>query len=216
MMKGIVPDTHQDGSQWRRTTGADRWDEVWDGSLRLTPPPTREQLVLEGELELWLHLNWALAAEGKVCRQLPVSLVKDWETDFRIPDLALLGPDQLELDRGDHLSGPPLVAIELHSEAAPTYDKLIYYAQIGVREIWVIPIDGGEVEIYRCKEGVALLAGPSNSEVQSSREIPVKMRMLGRRSFEICSSNSGGEASVIRLSPDMPSSDDESFRRWPR
>ena len=58
-MKAVIADIPQHLLDWRARTGADQWDEMWDGVLHMPPLATRVQRELEAALEMWLRLHWA-------------------------------------------------------------------------------------------------------------------------------------------------------------
>jgi hypothetical protein len=40
-MKAVMSEALPDVLDWRRRTGADCWDEMWDGVLHMPPMPNR-------------------------------------------------------------------------------------------------------------------------------------------------------------------------------
>jgi hypothetical protein len=57
----------------RRRTGADRWDEKWEGILHMPPMLNRDHQELEGELETWLRMFWARPGGNNVFHQINVA-----------------------------------------------------------------------------------------------------------------------------------------------
>ena len=92
----------------RRRTGADRWDEMWDGVLHMGPSPGSEQQDFEGALEAYLRSRWARPRGSLVFHTLNISRGGDWTRDYRIPDLILLKPGCAAIVRQDFVEGPPL------------------------------------------------------------------------------------------------------------
>jgi hypothetical protein len=74
-MKAVMPEVPQDILQWRKRTGADQWDEVWEGVLHMPPAPNRTHQALEGALERWLWRYWAESQGAKVYHQINVASV---------------------------------------------------------------------------------------------------------------------------------------------
>ena len=74
-MKAVFLDVPHSLLDERRKTGADRWDEVWDGVLHLVPSPTIEHQDLEGALEAWLRRYWVPRSGGRVHHQVSVARV---------------------------------------------------------------------------------------------------------------------------------------------
>jgi Uma2 family endonuclease len=125
----------------RRRLGLDKQDELWDGVLHMVPPPaSRHQRVVS-------HLFVALAAIAKR-RDLEVwgdsTGVFDPGGGWRIPDLSVSRPDQVS-DRG--LECAELV-VEVLSPDDESRDKLVFYAKVGVREVWLIDPDTRGFEIF--------------------------------------------------------------------
>ena len=69
--------------------------------------------------------------------------------NYRIPD-GVLSHDQVsELDDPQYISGPPpLVCIEFRSPNDENYEKLPFYAELGLPEIWIIDRDTKNPEVY--------------------------------------------------------------------
>src|SRR3954453_19970720 len=64
-MKAVMSNVPPHILEWRRRTGADQWDEMWEGVLHMAPSPNRNHQDFEGALEFWLRLHWA---KPKGCR----------------------------------------------------------------------------------------------------------------------------------------------------
>ena len=56
----------------------------------------------------------------------------------------LLTPDCFDIDRNEYFEGAPTVVVEIRSPGDETMEKLPFYAQIGVPEVWVIDRDTKE------------------------------------------------------------------------
>ena len=50
-MRAVMPEVPPDILAWRKRTGADMWDEMWEGVLHMAPMPNREHQDLEGAME---------------------------------------------------------------------------------------------------------------------------------------------------------------------
>ena len=90
-MKVVIPEAPSHLLEWRARTGADRWDEMWEGVLHMPPMPNREHQDLEWALETWLRTNWAEPRGNNVYHQINVASVGGWPNDYRIknpPDCA--------------------------------------------------------------------------------------------------------------------------------
>ena len=152
-MRAVMPEVPPDILAWRKRTGADRWDEMWEGVLHMPPAPNRDHQELEGTLETYLRLHWARPSGAKVYHQINVAAPGGWPHNYRIPDLVLLTPARFAIDRNEYFEGAPDVVVEIHSAGDESYDKLPYYAELGIPEVWIIDRDRKEPEIYVLQAG---------------------------------------------------------------
>lgn len=152
-MKAVMSRIPPEILEWRRRTGAERWDEMWEGVLHMPPMPNREHQDLEFCLESYLRHHWAGRAGGRVHHQINVAGVGGWPKNYRIPDLVLLLPDRFGIDRNEYFEGGPNVVVEIRSPDDETYEKLPFYAGVGVDEVWVIQRDTREAELFVLEGG---------------------------------------------------------------
>lgn len=152
-MKAVMPSILPDIQDMRKRSGADRWDEMWEGVLHMPPLPNRNQQDLEGSLESYLRYYWAPTCQGKVYHQINVAAIGGWPNSYRIPDLVLLSPQRFAIDRNEYFEGAPDVAVEIHSPGDEAYEKLPFYRDLGVPEVWIIHRDSREPEIHVLKRG---------------------------------------------------------------
>jgi Uma2 family endonuclease len=151
-VKGVLCDVPQSLLDERRRTGADRWDEMWDGVLHMTPSPSREHQDFQDELRSWIRTHWARPFGNRVHRELNLCLPGGWPNDFRIPDLLLLDPPRFHIDKDTYFDGAPLVVIEIHSPGDETYEKFDFYAELGVPEVWIIHRDTRKPQLFALKD----------------------------------------------------------------
>jgi len=147
-MKAVMPEVPPHILQWRKRTGADQWDEVWEGVLHMPPAPNREHQALEWALEAWLRANWGEPQGARVYHQINVASVGGWPHDYRIPDLVLLTPDRFHIDHNEYFEGAPTVVVEIHSPGDEAYEKMPFYAKLGVPEVWIVDRDSRVPEVY--------------------------------------------------------------------
>jgi Uma2 family endonuclease len=133
---------------WRKRTGSDQWDEMWNGVLHMVPAPNREHQDFEWALEAFLRARWARPRKCKVYHDINVASPGGWPHDYRIPDLVLLTPDRFSIDRNEYFEGAPAVVVEIRSEGDETYEKLDFYAAIGVPEVWIVDRDTRSPQIH--------------------------------------------------------------------
>jgi hypothetical protein len=152
-MKAVMPEVPQFVLDWRKKTGAEMWDEMWEGVLHMTPSPNRTHQEFKGELEYWMRNFWVRPFGNKVYHEINVASVGGWPNNYRIPDLVLLKPDCFYIDQNEYFEGAPTVVVEIRSPGDETMEKLPFYAQIGVPEVWVIDRDTKEPTLYCLRSG---------------------------------------------------------------
>jgi Uma2 family endonuclease len=134
----------------RAASGADRFDEVWNGVYFVSPQPNDEHQDLVTELIVALHAVIVDANLGKVRPSVNVSdRDQDWTDNYRCPDVAVFLDGTKALNRGSHWLGGPDFAIEILSPGDRAREKLEFYASVGVRELLIIDRDPWGLELYR-------------------------------------------------------------------
>jgi Uma2 family endonuclease len=189
-MKAVMVNVPEDILAWRRKTGADQWDEMWEGVLHMAPSPNRDHQDFEGSLEFWLRLHWAQQSGGRVYHQINVAEPGTWPNNYRIPDLVLLTPSRFDIDCNEYFDGGPDIVVEIHSEGDESYDKFDFYAKVGVREVWIIDRDTKQSEVFVLagNEFDACAAGPegwlrsdvTNVEMRAAAGDKLEIRIVGR------------------------------------
>lgn len=117
----------------RRRTGADRWDEVWEGVLHMVPAPSNWHQFFEGELHG--ELRPIARRRGLVCAP---GTNLGTPQDYRVPDLVVAAPGFFS--QPGIVSGAQLV-VEVLSPNDESYEKLPFYASLGVLEaLYVEPV----------------------------------------------------------------------------
>lgn len=183
---------------WRKKTGADRWDEMWEGVLHMAPSPNREQQDLEGTIETYLRTHWAPAHGARVHHQINVAAVGGWPRDYRIPDIVLVTPSRFGIDHNEYFEGGPDVVVEIRSAGDESYEKLEFYARIGVAEVWIIDRDSRACEIHILKAGRYELQSPVNGGwlLSAATEIELNPGANGKLVMRI-----GGDEATCRELP---------------
>src|SRR5215470_7620398 len=133
-MRAILPTIPPGLLEWRKQTGADKWDEMWEGVLHMPPMPNRAHQDLEFAIEAYLRLHWAPGCGGRVYHGINVASVGGWPKDYRIPDIVLLTPPRFGIDRNEYFEGAPDVVVEIRSPNDEAYEKLEFYAALEVPE----------------------------------------------------------------------------------
>jgi Uma2 family endonuclease len=150
-MKGVMSAVPADLLAQRKRTGADRYDEMWDGVLHMPLLPDRLHQDFQAIFETYLRFFWAPRRRAKVYHYINVASIGGWPNDYRIPDLVLLLPEHFAIDRNEYFEGAPTAVVEIHSPGDETYEKLPFYARLGVPEVWIIHRDTREPEIHLLK-----------------------------------------------------------------
>ncbi len=176
-MKGVMTEVPPHLLAWRRRTGAAAFDEMWEGVLHMTPSPSRTHQSLVLEMAMWLNRYWAEPNDCRVYHQLNVAERGAWPDNYRIPDLVLLTPERFAIDRDLYLDGGPDVVVEVRSPDDETYEKLAFYAQIGVREAWVVDRDTKRPEMYELRDGELRAVAADGEGWLSSRATGVQLRV---------------------------------------
>ena len=140
-MKGVVPNVPPETLARRKRTGIDKFDEMWDGVLHMTPAPKRSHQNFEWEFEAWLRFHWARPFGNRVYHAVNVAAPGKWPDDYRIPDLVLLTPDRFEIDRNDYFDGARRLSWRFAARATRRWKNCRSTARIGVPEAWVVDRD---------------------------------------------------------------------------
>jgi hypothetical protein len=147
-MKAVISDITPQVVERRKQIGIDIWDEMWEGVLHMPPSPNLIHQEFQAELLIWLKRFWAKPYGNKVHLQINVASIGGWPNNYRIPDLVLLTPDCFDINRIDYLEGAPSVVVEIRSPGDETMEKLPFYAQIGVPEVWVVDRDTKQPKLF--------------------------------------------------------------------
>jgi Uma2 family endonuclease len=175
----------------RRRHGHDRYDEMWEGVLHMNAVPHGDHQDLAIQLGAWLIQRWARPGVCKVYPDRNVAPAGGWPRNYRIPDLVLMTVERRAFDKGTHIEGPPLVCVEIHSPNDEAYDKLDFYADLGIPEVWIIDRDTKAVDLfvlntttgaYDASEAADegwLLSRAANIELMGTPDFKLAIRIAG-------------------------------------
>lgn len=152
-MKAVIPDVSEHFLAERRRKGLDRWDEMWNGVLHMPASPTREHQDFCDELIFWIREHWARPSGNRVHREINLTYPGGWPDDYRIPDVLLVTPDRFHIDHDIYFEESPLVVVEIHSPGDEAYEKLEFYAELGVPECWIIHRDTRRPQVFVNDDG---------------------------------------------------------------
>lgn len=136
----------------RRALGQDVRDEMWDGVLHVVPAPGGWHQRLSGEFFLVVA---PLAKRRGLVPMMETGLYRA-DDDWRVPDQLFCNPEDFS-DRG--AEGAEVV-VEFRSPRDETYQKMDFYAAVGVREMIVVHPEDRRVELYVREEGRLIPARP--------------------------------------------------------
>src|SRR5262245_55277434 len=135
---------------YRRKTGIDRRDEVWDGVWYMTPAPTFEHQRIVDAMITFLMPHLKAQGRGQLVSGINVLQHAAGWTNYRIPDLTFVAAGREHILHEDGVRAPgPDAVIEIRSPGDDTYEKLPFYTTIGTREVVIVDRDTKHTEIYR-------------------------------------------------------------------
>lgn len=192
-MKAVLLEITEAELQRRKAIGADRWDEMWEGVLHMAPAPSREHQRILDKLIAFLLPLFERTKRGTLHSGINVFDESSAKESYRIPDATFVaaGRERVLAEDGIRGGGPDAV-IEVRSPGDESYDKLPFYAALGVREVVLIDRDTKRPEVYR-------LAGSSYVSVSADREGWVTAETLRLRLRQL-----PGTTSLIALDLDDP------------
>lgn len=174
-MKAVWLEVSKEELARRKQTGIDRWDEMWEGVLHMAPAPTYEHQRVVDELIAFLLPLFKKRRRGQVRAGINVFREASRKEDYRIPDLTFIAADNEKVIAEDGTrGGAPDAVIEVRSPGDESYEKLPFFADLGVREVVVIDRDSKKPEVYR-------LAGKQYLAVAPDREGWARSEVLGVR-----------------------------------
>jgi Uma2 family endonuclease len=152
-MKAVMTEVPQFVLDWRKQTGAEMWDEMWEGVLHMAPVPSRSHQDFKFQLLSWIHQHWAKPLKNRIHGEVNLASPGGWPNDYRIPDLILLTRDRFGIDHDVYFEGAPAVVVEVESPGDETYQKLIFYTQLGVPEVWIFNRDTKQPKLLMLEGG---------------------------------------------------------------
>lgn len=165
----------------RAVTGADRYDEVWDGVYMMAPLPNNEHQLLVGRLTRILDEIVTDQALGQALPGVNVSDRRDaWEHNYRVPDVAVFLNGTQAINRDRFWQGGPDFAIEIVSHNDKSREKLAFYGHVGTRELLLIDRDPWRLELYRLQGEqlqLAATATPDDGAWIESQVLPLQLSL---------------------------------------
>ncbi len=146
----------------RVATGADRYDEVWEGTTMMTPMPNDEHQQIVSRLISIFEEVIGWPGLGDIRPGVNISDRKDdWKQNYRVPDVAVFLAETAAENCGGFWYGGPDLVVEIISPGDETRNKLPFYESIRTREVLLIDRDPWQLELYRLRDDALRLAGMS-------------------------------------------------------
>lgn len=163
-MRAVLLEVTPEELAHRKLTGADRHDEMWEGVLHMAPAPNNEHQRILDELIVFLVPLLKRTRRGQLRSGINVFDESSPKQNYRIPDASFVaaGRESILAEDGTRGGGPDAV-IEIRSPGDESYEKLPFFAALGVREVVVIDRDTKKPEVFR-------LAGSQYVAVAAERE----------------------------------------------
>ncbi len=175
----------------REASGADRYDEVWEGITMMTPLPNNEHQKIATRLACVLQEIVGWPGLGDICAGANLSdRVEGWEHNYRVPDVAVFLYEGRAQNMGTHWRGAADFLVEVISPDDRTREKLDFYSRLGVRELLLVDREPWALELYRGgPKGFEKVepTDPQTGELRSSI-LPLAFRLAatsGRPAIEV-------------------------------
>ena len=183
----------------RQETGADRYDEVWEGLYVMSPlanPEHQRMATLFASILVQVVTDpghGVVYAGSNVTDQ-----EEDWTHNYRCPDVVVVFNQSADRcrDIGPALLGGPDFLIEVLSPADKTFEKLEFYASLGVRELLVVDRDTKALRLFRLRSGELLECLPTGGW-HTSEVVPLRFRTTADAKVEVLSTTSPARSWIV-------------------
>lgn len=165
----------------RAASGADKWDEVWEGTYVMATLPNDEHQEIVGLLITVFGQVIQLPGLGRVRPGVNVSDRVDWKYNFRCPDVVVYLNETNAQNYDAFWLGGPDFGVEVVSPGDPTREKLPFYAKVGTRELLIVDRYPWQLELLRLSGDEMVSAGQSDVKAQqtiTSEVIPFTFRLV--------------------------------------
>jgi len=148
-MKAVVRRIPEKELAQRRKLGLDRLDEMWEGVLHMAPAPSTQH---QARVTWLCGILNSYVTRHKLARLFVQSNVREpaaGERDYRVPDLCFVAGGREAMIGEVFIDGGPDLVVEVLSPDDETYEKMPFYARIGVPWLVVVGTEPGRVEVFR-------------------------------------------------------------------
>ncbi|MBI2899796.1 MAG: Uma2 family endonuclease [Planctomycetes bacterium] len=173
-MKAVLVHVDEQDLDRRRKLGLDHWDEMWEGVLHMSPAPSFEHQRIQKEILVFLDALVKRKKRGTIAVAVNVFGKGASQENYRVPDLVFVAAGRESVIAEDGIRGGPDAVIEIRSPDDETYEKLPFFAVLGVREVIVVGRDSKKPEVFR-------LAGSQYVAVAADRDGMITSEVLGVR-----------------------------------
>lgn len=172
--------------QERAAAGADRWDEVWEGTYMMAPAPNNEHQEIGTRLCV-AFVEVAGWDSGAVVTQVANVSDRDrrWKQNYRCPDIVVYLANTKAKNLRTHWNGGPDLAVEITSDDDQTRDKIPFYAKVGTRELLIVDRNPWSLELFRLTRKKLKSVGVSSGrkgQVLESRVLPLTFQLKSGKS----------------------------------
>src|SRR6266852_6090945 len=157
-MRVVMPVALPEVLRFRERTGADRFDEMWEGVLHMPPSPSFHHQAHASRILNFFVEVWSPRTGGAAVMQMNVSTPERWNHDYRIPDVSVMLPDRLPAKGSPYVQ--PNVVFEVRSPDDESYEKLPFYAAVGVDAVVVVERDTRAAQVFTLSAGNFVVAPP--------------------------------------------------------
>lgn len=163
----------------RELSGADRFDEVWEGIYMMSPLADFEHQQIQFKLASAFQSAVGMNSTAIIVAGVNVSdRDEDWQHNYRCPDVAVYLPGTSARDCGTHTLGGPDIAVEILSPYDRAREKIPFYARVGVRELLIVDRDPWAIELYRLDPAAGTLPLVARATLDDPRDIASRLLPL--------------------------------------
>jgi len=187
------PSLEKELQEQRKAWDVDQHDEVWEGVYFLPPIANDDHQDLVFEFAFVLGITVSKSGLGKVRPGINLaSSTEDWKHDYRVPDVVVFLADTTAENHDAFWTGAADFVIEITSPNDRTYEKVPFYARIGVRELLIVNRQSWAIELYRYGDGGLEKVGESTvnrPDVLSSERLPLEFWLIAgqrRPQIQVC------------------------------
>jgi Uma2 family endonuclease len=173
-MRAVMPVALPEVLRLRRQTGADRFDEMWDGVLHMPPAPSVDHQDTASRICAFFLEMWVPRTGGLALVQPNVSTPDRWDRDYRIPDVAVVTPEHRPVPGAVYVL--PAVVFEVRSPDDETFEKLPFYAAAGVRAVVIVERDTKAVQVFTLAGDSFVLEPPGPDGWLAMHAVGVEVR----------------------------------------